>query len=180
MTGLLPDRGIGRRVASGFGAIAVLLVLDGGGMRAEAQTETEVAASNFALAVDLCLQNVRTADTAPDSFRAAGFTLRDADEGTFIFNAPGVSGFLSPLLITEWCWVESLQLNFAQVQTIGHERALYRYPQGTSGPAQRGELANGCPSISLLVANRIAMLEFRNAGFWEGCDSPETGGVLFN
>jgi hypothetical protein len=133
----------------------------------------------MAIATDICLQNARTPDAAPGAFLEAGFTLKDADEGTYNFEASGVSGFLAPLLTTEWCWIESRDVSFSDVQKIGHERAILSHPGGVLGMAQRGELANGCPSMTIVIANRLAMLEFRNAGFWEGCDKPQTGGILF-
>lgn len=149
-----------------------------GQLFAQVQVATN-SAINMAVATDLCLQNVRTPEAAPNAFLEAGFTLMDADEGTYNFEANGVSGFLAPLLLTEWCWIESHELTFSNVQEIGHERASLRYPGGVSGTAQRGELANGCPSLTIIVANRIAMLESRNAGFWDGCDDLQTGGILF-
>jgi hypothetical protein len=146
--------------------------------QAPAPAPSSAAESNFGLAVDLCLQHLAGRDPA-DAFRAAGFTVTPMDEGTFDIDAPGVSGFLAPLLPTEWCWVESETLNFATVARIAYERALFRYPQTVTGPAARGTLANGCPSLGLSAGGRIHLLEIRNAGFFEGCDSPATGGVLF-
>jgi hypothetical protein len=143
-----------------------------------AQTEAEAIASNFGLAVDLCLQHTRDKNPV-DAFRAAGFTVTPSDEGTFNIDTLGVSGFLAQLLPTEWCWVESGALSLTEVQRIGYERALFRHPQGVAGPAARGTLANGCPSISLAIDGRITLLEFRNAGFFQGCNAPETGGILF-
>lgn len=143
-----------------------------------AQDETAAIASNFGLAVDLCLQHLRDRDPVAD-FEVAGFSVTPADEGTFAFSTLGVSGFLAPLLPTEWCWVESDRLTLAEVERIGYERALFRYPQGISGPAARGGLANGCPGLNVAHGNRITTLEFRNAGFFQGCDAPETGGILF-
>ena len=49
---------------------------------APAQTEAEAIASNFGLAVDLCLQHTRDRNPV-DAFRAAGFTVTPSDEGTF-------------------------------------------------------------------------------------------------
>ena len=145
---------------------------------APAQTEAEAIASNFGLAVDLCLQHTRDRNPV-DAFRAAGFTVTPADEGTYNVETLGVSGFLAPLLLNEWCWVESRQLPLADVQRIGYERALFRHPQAGAQPAARGTLANGCPSISLAIGGRITLLEFRNAGFFQGCNAPDTGGILF-
>lgn len=147
-------------------------------LSAQSQVGTDPT-TNMAIATDICLQNARTPDAAPVAFSEAGFTLKDADEGTYNFEAAGVAGFVAPLVTTEWCWIESRSLTFLDVQEIGHERASIRYPEGVFGKAQRGELANGCPSMTIVIANRLAMLEFRNAGFWEGCDDPATGGILF-
>jgi hypothetical protein len=143
-----------------------------------AQTEAEAIASNFGLAVDLCLQHVHDRDPVA-AFQAAGFAVTPADEGTFNISTLGVTGFLAPLLPTEWCWIESDRLSLADVQRIGYERALYRYPQGGAAPATRDTLANGCPSTTIAVSGRITLLEFRNAGFFAGCNAPETGGLLF-
>jgi hypothetical protein len=149
-----------------------------------ARSQTEATASNFGLAVDLCLQHVRDRNPV-DAFRAAGFDVVPMDEGTFDFSAPGVTGFLAPLLLTGWCWVSSEELTYAQAETIAYERALFRFPQGVSGPAERGwsiEIAPGadCSGLTVLHANRIHTLIMTNVPFWEGCDSPATGAVYFN
>lgn len=156
----------------------VSLAISTGQLSAQVQVSTNSAA-NLEAAIDICLHNARTPEAAPNGFLEAGFILKNADEGTYTFEAYGVSGFLAPLLSTEWCWIESLNLTFSDVQEIGYERASVRYLGGVSGTAQRGELANGCPSITIAIANRIVMLEFRNAGFWDGCDGLQTGGILF-
>lgn len=143
------------------------------------RTSGRDVATTFALAVDLCLEHVRSRDPVA-AFRENGFTVTPQDEGTFKITADGVSGSLAPLLITEWCWIESEQLGLQQVQDIVYDRARAFYGDGVSGPADRRLLANGCPSLTFLYANsRIATLEFRNAGFFQGCDGAETGGVLF-
>lgn len=59
------------------------------------------------------------------------------------------------------------------------DRARRRQPQGVPGPADRGRPANGCPSPTVTGTCRIITLAFRNAGFFRGCDAPETGGILF-
>lgn len=156
----------------------VLLAASTGQLSAQAQVGTN-SATNFAVATDICLQNAQMPEDAPNAFLDAGFILRDADEGTYNFEAQGVSGFLAPLLVTEWCWIESRDLTFSDVQDIGYEWATIRYAGSVSGKANRDELANGCPSMTIAIVNRLIMLEFRNAGFWEGCDSPQTGGILF-
>jgi hypothetical protein len=150
---------------------------------AAAQTEAEAIASNFGLAVDICLQHLRDRNPV-ETFRAAGFTVTAQDEGTFNFDTLGVSGFLAPLLPTEWCWVGSDRLTYAQAETIAYERALFRYPQGVSGPTAPGfsiEIAPGdtCSGLTVLHANRIATLIVTNSPFWEGCGAPGTGGILF-
>lgn len=149
-----------------------------------AQTEHDATVSNFGLAVDLCLQHLRDRNPV-ESFRAAGFEVIPMDEGTFDFAAPGVTGFLAPLVLTGWCWVASEDLSYAQAETIAHERALFRYPQGVSGQATRGfsiEIAPGadCSGLSVMHANRITTLIMTNVPFWEGCESPSGGAVFFN
>lgn len=141
--------------------------------------EQIVTRQTFGLATDLCLQHVLSPATAPGSFRAAGFELAEADEGTLTFNTNGVTGFLAPLLTREWCWISSDRLSFDIVQTISFQRAQLRYPSGVSGPAAKGTLANGCPSLTVSIGQRVSTLEFRNAQFSTGCDSPDTGGILF-
>lgn len=160
-------------------SLAAGLALVLAGAPANAQTDAAVAESNFGLAVDLCLQHVRSRDPV-EAFREAGFEVTPADEGTFEFVAPGVSGFLSPLTVLQWCLVETEVLDFATVQRIGHERALYRYPDGVSGAPGDTRTADGCPSLNVAHANRIWTLEFKNVPFWEGCARPDTGGILFN
>lgn len=168
------------RVPSAFAFSALALTAG----PAPAQTDPAVVESNFGLAVDLCLQHVRDRDPV-DTFREAGFEVTPMDEGTFDFAAPGVTGFLAPLLLTGWCWVGSEELSYAQAETIAYERALFRYPEGVSGPAERGfsiEIAPGadCSGLSVMHANRIHTLIMTNVPFWEGCDSPTTGAVYFN
>lgn len=104
-----------------------------------------------------------------------------ADEGTFEFAGAGVSGFLAPVDPTAWCWVQSEFLTLEVVQDITHGQAIARYPSGVPGRPERGELADGCPSMIVQYAGsgRLALLEFRNAGFFNGCSSAGTGGVLF-
>ena len=141
--------------------------------------EEIITRQTFGLATDLCLQHVLSPATAPGSFRAAGFELTEADEGTLTFNTNGVTGFLAPRLTREWCWISSDRLSLDLVQTIGLQRAQLRYPSGVSGPAATGTLANSCASLTVLIGQRVSTLEFRNAQFSTGCDSPETGGILF-
>jgi hypothetical protein len=150
---------------------------------AAAQTEAEAIASNFGLAVDLCLQHVRDRNPV-ESFRAAGFVVRAADEGTFDIDTLGVSGFLAPLVPSEWCWIGSDRLSRAQVEAIAHERALYRYPQGVSGPATPGFAlefppVTNCAGLTVAQAGRITTLIVTNSPIWEGCAAPDTGGILF-
>lgn len=149
-----------------------------------ARAVDEAAASNLALAIDLCLQNVRGRD-AVDDFRAAGFTVTPMDEGTFGVDAYGVEGWLAPLLVLGWCWMGSERLPYQDVARIAHERALFRFPQGVSGPPERAfssELVPNarCAGFNVAHANRVFTLVITNAPHWEGCDDPATGGVEFN
>ena len=149
------------------------------GVPSAVRATNEAVVANFGLAVDLCLQHLRDRNPV-DAFRTAGFEVTPADEGTFDFMAYGVEGYLAPLTLEQWCWVQSDALDFATVQRIGHERALFRYPQGVAGAPRTGATADGCPSLNVAHANRLWTLGFKNVPFWEGCDRPETGGIMFN
>lgn len=149
-----------------------------------AQSEAEAAISNFGLAVDLCLQHVQDRDPV-EAFRAAGFQVTATDEGSFDFEAPGVSGFLSPLLLTGWCWVGSDAIPYSSAETIAFERAVFRYPDGTSGPAERGwsieiSPSSDCSGLTVRHANSIHTLILTNVPHWTGCESAATGAVYFN
>ncbi|MEM6382215.1 MAG: hypothetical protein AAF739_06030 [Pseudomonadota bacterium] len=136
--------------------------------------------AEFAKAVEICLDHLVDKDPTA-SFEERGYSVVPADEGTFNVRSPGWSGFLAPLLLTEWCWIESDSLSQSAVAALAYELVRERYPSGGAGPAERGTLANDCPSTSFVYAGqRIAMLEFRNAGFWNGCREKSLGGVLFH
>lgn len=137
------------------------------------------ATDAFTRAVKICLDHM--VDKSPvETFRDSGFVVTPLDEGTFGISGPGMSGSLAPLLPTEWCWLESEELNQQDVAELTFRLAKERFPDGIEGPAERGELANGCPSLSLAYSStRLSLLEFRNAGFFFGCEDGALGGVLF-
>ncbi|SUZ32564.1 hypothetical protein ROE7235_02325 [Roseibaca ekhonensis] len=151
--------------------ISLLIGLGGTPVLADARTD-------MAQAVSICLENVLSKEQALDDLRAAGFELRYTDEGSYNFEKGSVSGFVTPIELTQWCWVETTDLSLTEAQDIGPAQLRAVYPNSFAGPVNRDLLANGCPGLEFMVGSRIMIMEFRNVGFHFGCNADGSAGIL--
>lgn len=145
---------------------------------AVAQSEAEAEATNFQVAVDLCLTHYHDAASFVPMFQNAGFAVAPyGNDRSYEAKAYGVSVLLTPEDFNNNCKIDALNhLSLAQGEAIVQSTAAARF----GDKVEQGHPENiptECPMLSIFAPRRMLIVEVLSAGNAGECRDPNTVSV---